>query len=633
MAVKESPFALCFALFLSQPFAMAAPSDTFDYIVVGGGTAGPVAARRLAEYLPNASILLLEAGPRHENILASTMAMGWEGIHHSRWDWKYTSQPLKHANNRQIHLPRGRFLGGSSGANGTLMIRGVRNDYDRFAALGNVGWSWEEVLPFFKKSETFHAHDQHLPFDPTVHGDKGPLHTSFHHLAPISQRIVDSFLENGLEWKPNMFYAGENQGVGHVPRTVYKGSRTSGADFVSGDGVPSNLTVRCNIQAVRILLSEGPGGDKVAKGIEARDDETGAPLRFDANAEITVSCGAYNSPQLLMLSGIGPKDQLDRFNIPIQVELPGVGENLQDHIITFNFFNVSEPKITNDHFVYDDGALMTALEGYMQDKSGIMGRFPFGAFVFRRLDKELETNSPEWREAKAKAGGKDPVGAEKGMPHVEFFYSELYGGGPQHVHQPGPGESAFGLITLLFNPQARGTVKLQSRNPLFPPAIDHAYLSSPLDLAVLAEANRFGADVVLNGSATKEIVTGPWPRNRTLPQTHEEWKEYVRQQAGTCYHASGTCAMGPSPQPSPTLTKGAVVDPRLRVFGVKNLRVADVSILPLVNTGHTQAPAYMIGEKVAYMVAQDAGATTTLPEQLRSRDSGSNPKAETSARL
>ena len=605
---------------------MAAAPETFDYIVVGGGTSGPVAARRLAEYLPNASVLLLEAGPRHENILASTMAMGWEGIHHSRWDWKYTSQPMQHANNRQIHLPRGRFLGGSSGANGTLMIRGVRNDYDRFAALGNEGWSWDDVLPFFKESETFHG-DKELPFDPAVHGDKGSLHTSFHPLAPISQRIVDSFLETGLEWKPNMFCTGDNQGVGHVPRTVYQGTRTSGADFVTGDSVPSNLTLRCNVQGVRIVLSQGVDGSKIATAVEARDDETGAPLLFNANAEIIVSCGAYNSPQLLMHSGIGPKDQLDRFNIPVQVEAPGVGENLQDHIITFNFFNVSQPKITNDHLVYDEGALMTALGGYMTDKSGVMSKFPFGAFVFRRFDKELEANYPEWREAKAKAGGKDPVGAEKGMPHVEYFYSELYGGGPQHVHQPGPGESAFGLITLLFNPQARGTVKLQSRNPLFPPAIDHAYLSNPLDLAVLAEANRFGAEVVLNGSATKDVVSGPWPKNRTLPSTQDEWKEYVRQQAGTCYHASGTCAMGPSPQPSSTLPKGAVVDPRLRVFGVKNLRVADVSILPLVNTGHTQAPAYMIGEKLAYMVAQDAGATSTLPERL-SRSSKGAPTGE-----
>ncbi len=612
---------------------MAAAPETFDYIVVGGGTSGPVAARRLAEYLPHSQILLLEAGPRHENILASTMAMGWEGIHHSRWDWKYTSQPLRHANHRQIHLPRGRFLGGSSGANGTLMIRGVRNDYDRFAAMGNDGWGWDDVLPFFKESETFHPDPEQLPFDPAVHGDRGSLHTSFHPLAPISQRIVDSFLETGLEWKPNMFYNGDNQGVGHVPRTVYNGTRTSGADFVSGPNLPSNLTVRCNVQATRIILTDGVDGAKVATGVEARDDETGAPLLFHANAEIIVSCGAYNTPQLLMLSGIGPKHQLDRFNIRVQHDAPAVGENLQDHIITFNFFNVSQPQLTNDHLVFDEGALATAMGSYMTDKSGLMGRFPFGAFIFRRFDTELEANYPEWVEAKRQAGGKDPVGAENGMPHVEYFYSELYGGGPQHVHQPSPGESAFALITLLFNPQARGTVQLQSRNALFPPAIDHAYLSSPLDLAVLAEANRFGADTILNGTATKDVVSGPWPVSRTLPRTQDEWKEYVRQQAGTCYHASGTCAMGPSAEPSRVLPKGAVVDPRLRVFGVAKLRVADVSILPLVNTGHTQAPAYMIGEKLAYMVAQDAGATETLPERLRSAARNKHSDAATPAHL
>ena len=274
---------------------------------------------------------------------------------------------------------------------------------------------------------------------------------------------------------------------------------------------------------------------------------------------------------------------------------------------------------SNDHLLYAEGAFNKSLEQWMKDKTGVLGRFPFGAFVFKRFDEELKVY-PEWKEALAKSGGRDPMGADKGMPHIEYFWSEVYGGGPQHADFPTGGESAFALITLLFNPQARGSVTLQSRNPLFPPRIDHNYLASDLDLVMLAEANRFGAEVVQKGKGTHDVVAGPWPRGRTLPSDTEGWKEYVREQTGTCYHPAGTCAMGPSSKPSATLPHGAVVDDRLRVHGVTNLRVADVSILPLVNTGHTQAPAYMVGEKAAFMVAQDAGvlpAGAALPPPTR----------------
>jgi choline dehydrogenase-like flavoprotein len=182
---------------------------------------------RLAEYCPNDRVLLLEAGPRHESIVMSTMAMGWEGLHHTDWDWRYISQPMAKANNRQIHLPRGKFLGGSSGANGTLMLRGVKEDYNRLARMGIEGWSWDEVLPFFKKSETFHP-TKEMKGDASVHGNDGPLHTSHHPLAPISERLVESFLETGLPWEEDMFSNGTNIGVGHVPRTVFEGVRTTG---------------------------------------------------------------------------------------------------------------------------------------------------------------------------------------------------------------------------------------------------------------------------------------------------------------------------------------------------------------------------------------------------------------------
>lgn len=309
------------------------------------------------------------------------------------------------------------------------------------------------------------------------------------------------------------------------------------ADFVTGDDIPSNLSLKLSHNCLRVITETTQGQHLRASAVLLRDNVSGVPLMVKATTEIVISCGSYNSPMLLMHSGIGDKAHLKQFNIPLVKHLPGVGKNLQDHIIVFNFFQVSQPGLTNDHFIYDTGAFEKTLAEYLTDKTGVLGRFPFGAFVFKRLDNELEDNE-EWKEALKLNDGKDPMGADNGTPHVEYFWSEVYGGGPQHVDQPQDGQSAFALITMLFNPQARGTVELQSKNPLFPPKIEHNYLKSNLDLLLLAEANRFGAEVISKGSGTKDVIAGPWPQTRSMPDTLDDWKEYVREQAGTCYHPS-----------------------------------------------------------------------------------------------
>ncbi|KAF8317355.1 hypothetical protein DL93DRAFT_2076961 [Clavulina sp. PMI_390] len=234
---------------------------------------------------------------------------------------------------------------------------------------------------------------------------------------------------------------------------------------------------------------------------------------------------------------------------------------------------------------------------YLQ--TGIMGRFPFGTFVFKRLDEQLK-ETPEYKEAIAKNPNVDPTGQRPDQPHVEYFSTELYGGGPQHIHLPTkPEHSVFANLTMLFGSQSKGTVRLRSADPFDKPVIDHKYLEHPMDLAILAQGCKWAHEVVMQGKGTKQHITGAWPTGRKFPETDEEWKQYVREQVGTTYHPGKTVKMGPDSDPE------ACVDPRLRVRGVKNLRVADVSILPKLNNGHTQAPAYMVGEKVAIMLLED----------------------------
>ncbi|KAF9509379.1 GMC oxidoreductase [Hydnum rufescens UP504] len=516
------------------------------------------------------------------------MAMGWQNLH-------FTFQ--KHANNRVIHLPRGKFLGGCSGLNGTLMIRGCKADYDEWEDLGNPGWSWNDVLPLFKKSERFL---------PSTTGTDGPLLTTVHPPAPISEAILDSYIDQGFSYRPDMFVQGEGEGVGHVTRTVHEGIRTSGADFVNHNP-PANLHVLLETTVLRIVLETLPDSEPAdsskyrAVAVEAEskikpDGDVVKLITLRAKKEIVISAGAFNSPYILMHSGIGPKDHLEELGIDVKVDLKSVGQNLSDHLIVFQFY-LLKSTMTYDHLIYPPGAIDSTVKQWLETKSGIMGRFPFGPFA--RLDK-LMKEKPEWKAAKEKNPEKDPMGQLPGQPHIEYFSTELYGGGPQHPHFPNErSRDCFATITMLCGAQSRGSVRLNSSDPHVKPKIDPNYLANQLDVAVLAEGCRYVHQVVTEGTGTRDHIAGAWPPSRVHPDGDEEWKEYVRQQAGTCYHPAGTCKMGPAED------KQAVVDPRLRVRGVKSLRVADASIMPKLNNGHTQAPAYMIGEKAAQLILED----------------------------
>ncbi|KAJ6033305.1 Glucose-methanol-choline oxidoreductase [Penicillium canescens] len=566
--------------------------DTYDYIVCGGGTSGCVVAGRLAEN-PEVKILLIEAGQHNKDLENVHMTGGWSNNFDAETDWNLVTPPMAGVDNRQVKLSRGRFLGGSSGCNGTLCIRGNKQDYDDW---GLEGWSGEEFFKAMRKSETFHSKPW-FKADKESHGYSGPLHTEPHDLAPISQLLLDSYVSQGMPLHDDMFSSGDvAQGCGHVPRTVYQGLRTTGADFVTNKNHRGNITIKTDTTVDKIIFSKQANATR-ASGVATLTSD-GTSRIYHARKEIIISGGAYCSPSILLRSGIGPKAELAQHNIPCTVNLPGVGKNLMDHLIVFMFYETEKEGLTNDHHVYHDSNFDKTYEEWKTQKSGFLSTFPFGSFAFARLDERLK-DEPLWKNA-SRQPGRDPMGLTPSQPNIEFFSTECYGGPKQYDQFPINYQHAFSMIAELFAPKSRGSVTLKSADALENPIVDCNYLADPLDLLILSEACRFGNEVVMKGAGTKDIVKGSWPPNLNHHSytTREEWVPYVKEHATTCYHAAGTCAMGRKDNPM------AVLDEKLQVRGVSGLRVADCSVMPTLHGGHTQMPAYGIGEKCADLIKE-----------------------------
>ncbi|KAI5464669.1 hypothetical protein BGZ63DRAFT_401593 [Mariannaea sp. PMI_226] len=576
-------------------------SDSYDFIVCGGGTSGCVVAARLAEN-PENKVLVIEAGQHNEHLENVHMVGGardiadlpsWSQNFDKETDWNVISEKGADVNDRQVKLSRGKFLGGCSGLNGTLVVRGTKQDYDDWDA---PGWGGDEFFGYMNKSETFNGKEWFEEAE-GAHGKQGPLHTTPHTLAPISNLIRDSMVSKGLPLDHDMFSHGKTaHGCGHATRTVSTGGlRTTGADFITGVPAKKNLHLMVETHVDKVIIEKGADGEFKATGVRAIKAD-GSVIELKANKDVIVSGGAYCSPNILNRSGVGAKNELEKHNITTLVELPGVGKNLQDHLIVFIYYETEEAGLTTDHLVYHGDAFAKSYALWKEKKEGFLSSFPFGIFAFARLDERL-ADSEIWNNAPRKEG-RDPMGLTPSQPNIEFFTTECYGGPKQYDQFPVDNKHAFSIIAELFAPKSRGTVSLRNADALAIPVVDCNYLSDPLDVEVLAEACRFGNEIVMTGKGTKDIVKGSWPPQEShhKNQTREDWKAYVRKNATTCYHAAGTCAMGKASDPN------AVVDEQLRVLGVKNLRVADCSIMPVLNNGHTQMPAYGIGEKCADLI-------------------------------
>jgi choline dehydrogenase-like flavoprotein len=491
-------------------------------------------------------------------------------------DWNIVTEPSPGANGRQVKVSRGKFLGGSSGVNGTLCIRGTKQDYDDW----NIpGWSGEEVFGYMKKVSRLSDGDlawayfnigRKLPHQEMVQARWSLAwlqwitgqRTSWPCMlkltsrstpadkvkAPISDLVMESFQSQGLPLHPDMFSSGESpHGCGHVPRTVYKGDRTTAANYLLNKG--SNLSIKTDTIVDKVIL-EGHGSDIRATGVKIIEKD-GTARDIKAKKEVIVSGGAYCSPAILLRSGIGEKAQVAVHGIDCKVDLPGVGKNLMDHLvgcrlipenweltipqIVFIFYSTTKPNITNDYLLYKPDALGEAYRQWKEEKRGPLSTFPFGAFAYARLDERL-TSEPLWNSAPRREG-RDPMGLTPSQPNIEFWNTECYGGPKQFTDYPdGEKSHAFSIIAELFAPKSRGSVTLKSADPKDNPVVNHNYLSDELDVLVLSEACRFGNEIITMGKGTKDIVEGSWPKTLTHHKStkREDWVPYVKDNATTC---------------------------------------------------------------------------------------------------
>jgi len=531
--------------------------NSFDFIVVGAGAAGCVLANRLTESRRH-SVLLLEAGGE-DNSPWIHIPLGY-GKHFTnpKVNWLYVSEPQAGAGNRRIAQPRGKVLGGSSSINGLLYIRGQREDYDRWRDLGNAGWGYADVLPYFRKSE-----DQQRGAD-EYHGVGGPLSVSDpSEPHPLADAYLAAAEECGYRRNPD-FNGAIQEGFGYNQWTLRNGLRSSAATgFLRPARRRGNLEVITRAHATRILFS----GTR-ATGVEYV--RGGSPGSSTARREVIVAGGSFNSPQLLQLSGIGPASLLQGLGIPVVVDLPGVGMNLQDHYTGRLVYECTDPITLNDALRSPIRGFVTALR-YLLLRKGLLAMGASYATGFVRAD---------------------PASATPDIQTSISLFSADKAGDKLHRF------SGFSLAARLLRPESRGSVLIRSTDPLQPPAIQPNYLSTEKDCAVLLAGikatRRLAETAALRRYIVREHDPGP------ACASDADLLDFLRRRGGIAYHPVGTCKMGNDSM--------AVVDERLRVRGLQSLRVVDASIMPTLVSGNTHAPTIMIAEKGADMVLQDAAA-------------------------
>ena len=534
----------------------ASDGQSYDYIVVGAGSAGAVVANRLSADARH-KVLLLEAGPASHPW--SRIPIGYARLlTNPAANWLYASEPEANTNGRKLPVPRGRLLGGSSAINGMAYVRGQAQDFDTWAQMGNQGWSYESVLPFFKRMESYEGGDERF------RGHDGPLRiTNPPPRDPLFAALIQAAGEVGIAH--NADYNGARQdGIAMSQATIASRRRMSTARcYLDPIRKRGNLRIETGALTESLLL-EG----KRCVGVRYSADGTVREAR--AAREVVVSAGSINSPQLLELSGIGQPERLQKLGIEVRHALPGVGENLRDHYAPRTRWAIGAKGFTYNDTARGLGLVRQALR-YALSGQGLLGAVaaPIRAFVRSRDGLAAPDLLLGWVPMLTEPGPKGPrISRQSGMTC--------------YAHP--------------MRPESRGHIHIVSSDPRRPPAINFNFLSSPVDAALTVRAVRI-AQAVMTAPAmaplqVTEIAPGP---ART---TDEEIVDWVKQAAETTYHPVGTCKMGADAM--------AVVDARLRVHGIEALRIADASIMPTLTSGNTNAPSIMIGEKAADLVLKDA---------------------------
>jgi choline dehydrogenase len=533
----------------------------FDYIVVGAGSAGCVLAARLSED-PATRVLLLEAGPPDRSLWIHLPIGYGKTMWSPRFNWCFHTDPDPNMNGRRIYWPRGKTLGGSSSINGLIYIRGQREDFDHWAELGNTGWGYDDVLPYFIKCEGNRRGASAL------HGADGPLTVS--DIVP-KHELIEAFIEGASQIgvpRTADFNGDRQEGAGYFQLNTDRGWRCSTAKaYLSPARRRKNLRIETEAHATGLILD-----GRRAVGVRWR--QAGAMKAAHCQAEVLVCAGSIQSPQLLQLSGIGPSALLGRHGVPVVVDTPGVGENLQDHLQIRLTFECTRPITTNDQLNSTLGRVALGLQWLLFRSGPLAVGINQGGCFMRAL--------------------KDDAGqAVAARPDIQFHVATLsadMAGGQVHPY------SGFTMSVCQLRPESRGHIRIRSTDPLEPPEMQPNYLATELDrrtaVAGVKAAREIAAAPAMRPYVKAEVKPGPAVADDAA------LLEFCRNNGATIFHPTGTCKMG-----SDALS---VVDSRLRVHGVGGLRVVDCSVMPTLVSGNTNAAAVMLAEKAADMIRADA---------------------------
>ncbi len=530
-------------------------SRGYDYIIVGAGSAGCVVANRLSAD-ETARVLLIEAGPGDRDWhIQMPASLAWS-LQNTKYNWAYRTEPEPFLDGRIVDHPRGRVLGGSSSINGMMYVRGHRRDFDRWAQSGCRGWSYDDVLPYFRKAENNSGGGD------DYHGDSGPLNVTKGEIVnPLCRAWIESAVQQGYPHNPDINGA-EQEGVGRIDRTTHKGRRWSTANaYLHPVRHRPNLDIMTRAFTTAIKFD----GDR-AVAVDVTVD--GRSQRIGAEREIILCGGAFNSPQLLLLSGVGPAAHLRELGIPVVADRPGVGQNLHDHVDVFVKHRCTQPVS-------------------LYQKLSLMGRAKIGLRWFLFHDGDGATNHYE-------TGGFVRSDSDVEHPDLEFMFLPMATAVEANQSFDSAPFDGFQTHTDLLRPTSRGWLKLADANPRTPPRLLFNYLQTPEDRSRLRKAIRIMREI------HAQSPLAPFRGEEILPgenvRTDAEIDAYIRKSCDTGYHPVSTCKMGPDSDPT------AVVDPSCRVHGIRGLRVVDASIMPTIVSGNTNAATIMVAEKAADMI-------------------------------